>query len=117
MSDIIKYAIIDPIPDKNKPYFDNKRNIFVIPTKTNYSWYILSYIDNGYGGVDYYILLGKTKFNNHCRKCNTDNYGRTKIKLLGELYNYVKDTCELYGNIEVEYIESAEDYDVFKIYN
>ena len=116
MSDIVKYAILDPIPDKSKPFFDNKTDLFYIPTKTDYNWYVASYIDNQYGGVDYFLLLGKTKFNSHCRRCNTDQYGRTKLKLKGELYDYVRDTCEVYGNIEIEYVESAEDYDVFSVH-
>ena len=44
-----------------------------------------------------------------------DGYGRCKIKLRGDIKDYVEYLCKTTGNVELEYIESSEEYDVFSI--
>lgn len=113
MSDIIKYDILNPIPDKAKPFL--KKDTLYIPIKANYRYFIEAAMNNAFGGRDYFLLFGNTKFNNNCRTCQKDGYGRIKLKLKGEIKDYIYDKCKTYGNCDIEYIESAEDYDVFEI--
>lgn len=115
MSDIVKYNILNPISNNKKPFYKN--NFLYIPSIGKYNYFLEASLQNEYGGVDYYLLFGKTKFNEHCRKCITDNYGRVKINIKGSIKDYVKEECERYGNINVDYVESADDYDVFTIYS
>lgn len=113
MNDIIKYDILNPIPDKSLPFVN--KGILYFPIDENYRYFLEASQDNAYGGKDYFILLGKVKFSQHCRLCQTDMYKRVKLKLKGELKEYVNDVCEAKGNVNIEYVESAENYDVFSI--
>ena len=113
MSDIVKYEILNPVSDRNRPFI--RGDIFYIPLKKQYNYYIEAAITNEIGGQDYYILLGINNFNPHCRRCSTDGYGRVKIRLKGKIKDYVNDICERNGNIDIEYIESADNYDVFAL--
>ena len=113
MSDIIKYEILNPVSDVTKPFI--RKDIFYIPLKKCYNYYIEAAVTNELGGRDYYILLGTNKFNPHCRRCSTDGYGRVKIKLQGDIKDYVYTICERNGNIDVVYTESTENYDAFEL--
>lgn len=113
MTDIIKYQVLNPIPDKSKPFVRN--GILYIPILEKYRYFLECAQDNAYGGRDYFLLLSKTKFNQSCRICQCDGYGRIKLKLKGEIKDYIYDKCEEEGNCDFEYIESGEDYDVFSI--
>lgn len=115
MSDLVSFEILNPISDKNKPYFDNKNNIFVIPLKIGYTYYVETKLIEENGITNYYLLLGFTKFNNNARRCNVDNYGRCKIRIGGEFKDFVINECKERGNINVTYIESKEDYDIYLV--
>lgn len=109
MTDIVKYEILNPVIDKTKPFF--RKGILFIPIEEKYRYFIEAAQENAYGEKYYFLLLSKTKFNSNCRICNTDMYGRVKIPLKGE----IKDFVENKTTIDIEYIESGEDYDVFSI--
>lgn len=113
MPDIIKYNILNPVTDKKKPFI--RDGVLYFPIKERYNYFVECYTDNIVGGSNYYILLGKEKFNPNCRKCQMDGYGRCKIKLKGDIKDYVEYLCKTTGNVELEYIESSEEYDVFSI--
>ena len=113
MSDIVKYNILNPISDKSKPFI--KKGLLYIPINEKYRYFVEATQDNVYGGVDYFILLSKVKFSPHCRLCSLDAYGRVRLRLKGAIKDYVEEQCDTYGNINIEYVESAEDYDVFSV--
>lgn len=113
MTDIYKYTILNPVPDKSKPFVKNR--ILYIPMSERYRYFIEAAQDSPCGGREYYILFGKTKFNPNCRVCQPDGYGRIRLKLKGEIKEYIYDKCAEEGNCDIEYVESADDYDVFNI--
>lgn len=113
MEDIIKYDILNPIPDKSKPFV--KKGILYIPIEENYKYFIEAAQDNTYGGRDYFLLLSTIKFNPNCRTCSRDGYGKLRLRLKGEVKDYIYDKCEREGNCDFEYVESADTYDVFSI--
>lgn len=113
MNDIIKYDILNPIADKGRPYV--KKDYLYLPINEKYRYFIEAAQDNIYGGRDYFLLLGKVKFSPHCRICQPDGYGRIRLKLKGEIKDYVYDQCEQYGNCDFTYVESTDTYDVFSI--
>lgn len=113
MDDIVKYNILNPIAEKNKPYVQH--GLLYIPIHGNYRYFVEASQDNTFGGRTFYLLLGEKKFNHNCRICQKDGYGRIKLKLKGEIKDYVYNYCSIYGNIDFEYIESADGYDVFSI--
>lgn len=112
---IIKYEVINPVIDSNKAFYDTKKQLLFIPVKTNYRYYVECALNNEFGGRDYYILLSRNKFDDNCRLCKTDQYGRCQIKLRGEIQSYVEEETKYRGNIEVEYVESEDNYDIFNI--
>ena len=112
---IHKYRIVNPVKDTKLPFFDERKGIFYVPLKSNYRYYVACITPNTDGDVDYHILLGKTKFNPNVRLCHTDDYGRVQIKIKGEIRDYIiKESIER-GNVQVTYIETTLDYDVFEI--
>lgn len=114
---IFKYEVLNPVIDNKSPFFDNKRGLFCFPLKgCNYKYYIECAVTNQEnGGREYYILLSKKRFDNNCRKCHIDIYGRCQIKVKGELKDYIINETSWRGNIEVNYVESSDDYDVFSV--
>lgn len=114
---IVKYKILNPVIDRNKPYYDYKINKLIIPIKQPYNYFIEAAQYNPEKGFnDYFLLLGKTKFDTNCRKCETNMYGKCKINITGEIKDYVLNQIKEKGNIDIEYIESGDYYDVFYIY-
>lgn len=109
---IFKYEILNPVKDKKKPFLD-RRGFFNIPNlKTNYKYYIECARYNPILGYkEYYILLSKEKFDNNCRNCKMDDYGRLKIPVKGKIKDFIKDN----DDVNIKHIESEDGYDVFKI--
>lgn len=112
---IIKYKVLNPVKDNKMPFFDERKGIFYVPITGYYRYYVEAIVPCEEGGVDYFLLLGKIKFDANCRLCNTDNYGRVQIKIKGDFKEFIINETKERGNVKVEYIESADDYDVFKI--
>lgn len=111
---INNYEILNPVTNNKEPYI-NKRGELVIPNiKRNYNYYIECARNTNYGR-DYFILVGKDKFDRNCRKCNVDIYGRLKIRIKGEFKDYIECEIKYRGNVNYEYIESEQLYDIFKV--
>lgn len=109
------FNIINPKTDKNRPFFDKKRGLFVFKLPNNYKYYIeVSGLDK-YGNVEYYFLLSKYVFDSNCRFCNKDDYGRFKIHVGEELKNYIDREFTERGNLNINFIESRDKYDIYKI--
>lgn len=113
---IHKYQVINHITDAKKPFFDEKKGIFYVPVKHKYRYFVEAVVANTIeGGYDYYLLLGNTKFDVNCRLCNTDGYGRCRIKVKGQMKEFILDEIHNRSNLDIEYIESTDNYDVFKL--
>lgn len=113
---IFKYEILNPIVDTKKPFYDKRREVFMFPVDTCYRYYIEAAITNlENGSREYFIILSCIKFDNNCRLCNVDNYGRCQIKLKSEIKDYIISETEARGNIEINNIEHTIDYDVYQI--
>lgn len=112
---IYKYEVLNPVINNKKPFLD-KRGFFCIPLGKRYRYYVECAVNNiDTGGREYYILLSDKQFDSNCRLCIVDNYGRVKIKVRGEMKEYIVSETNWRGNIEVNYIESTDDYDVFAV--
>lgn len=113
---IIKYNIIDPAVDKQKPYYDVKTKTFKFPVKRQYRYFVQACQVNSVTHVkEYFLLLGIEKFDESCKKCQTNQYGKCSVPITGEFKDYVIEECKERGNIIVEYSESEEGYDSFNV--
>lgn len=111
---IVKYNVIDPAIDKHKPYYDVKKKLFIFPVKQRYSYFVQAYQINSVTNIkEYLLLLGKEKFDESCRRCQVNQYGKCNMRITDEFLEYVKGECAERGNIEIEYLESENNYDVY----
>ena len=114
---INKFEIINPTIDKSKPYL-NRRKELVIPHLTNYKykWYLEVARDNVItGDRDYFILFSKNKFDDNCLKIIKDYGCRTAIMPIGELAIYIYREIKNRANIEINYLYSEDNFDVFEV--
>lgn len=115
--DIFQYEIINPVTDKNKPYYNDKIGLIVPHINKLYRYFVeCARYNQQTFEREYFILLGVKQFNPNCRKCKVDDYGRLKIPIKGELKINVIAECRDRGNVQIEYIESTDCYDIFQIY-
>ena len=114
--EIVKYDIIDKIPNNKKPFFDMKRGFFVFRLEKEYKYFCQAktYNRDTYN-YDYFLLLGKTKFNDSCRKCYKDDIGRYKIRPTKDIKDYLTIGASNGNNFDLIYVESTELYDVWQI--
>ena len=113
---ITKYDIINPITDKKSPFYNKKKGLFYFHTKSNYKYYLeCSRINEKTHDIEFYILISDKKFNINCKQCHVDNYGRCQIRPAGALKDYIFKECEHRGNFMFEYIETEDNYDVYKL--
>lgn len=114
---IYNYEILNPVISSKKPFYDTKRKLLFFPVNgSNYRYYVeVARNNKDTFAREYYVLLSNRKFDDNCRICHVDNYGRCQINLRGEIKDYVIQETKRRGNIEIEYVESERDYDVFAI--
>lgn len=113
---VTKYNIINPKTDKTLPYYTKDKYLIIpVPNKVyNYFLECTTYnIEEDRN--EYFLLLGKEEFDENCRKCQTDGYGRVKIKPKGEFQEYIEKWSRDTRNIVIAYVESEGQYDVYKI--
>lgn len=114
--DITTYDIIAPVSDKTKPRFFSKINSLVFRLDKKYKYYVeVSRYNKEEDIYSYFLLLSNYNFNINCRKINNDNYGRTIIILHNNLLEYIKAESKSRGNINIDYIESTNEYDVYSV--
>lgn len=113
---IFKYEVINPIVNRKKPHVD-KHGVFIIPNiKRNYKYCIETRVYNTSDlCYNYYLLLGVDKFDNNCNKCRVDDYGRLKVVTHRDFKDFIDGECKSRGNVNVTYMESECNYDVYKI--
>lgn len=113
---IFKYEVINPVTNNKKPFYDYKRKLFLFPVDIDYKFYVeCARTNETTGGREYFILLNNIRFDENCRKCRVDDYGRCQINVRGEIKDYILREMEYRGNIEVNYISNDGDYDVYQI--
>lgn len=113
---IYKYNILNPLINNKEPYYDFEKDNLIIPVSKRYKYFVEAYtFDNETNNNNYYLLLGINKFDNNCRICDTNMYAKCKIKLKGEIKDFVKRECKDRGNIIIKFVESTDDYDVYMI--
>lgn len=113
---IVNFDILNPVISNKRPFYNKKKGLFYMPLQKKYTYYVeCSLYDPKKDDIDYYILLGNNKFDDNCRKCITDMYGRCRINVRGKLKDYIIEESDVRGNIDVEYIESKSEYDIFRI--
>jgi hypothetical protein len=113
---IYNYEILNPVISPKRPFYDIKRKLlFFHANGSSYRYYIEVARNKNTFAREYYVLLSNRKFDDNCRICHVDNYGRCQINLRGEIKDYVIQETKRRGNIEIEYVESERDYDVFAI--
>ena len=106
---IVKYNVLNPHIDKKKPYYDLNKELLIFPVKSKYRHFVEASQYNKEKGVnEYFLLLGTKKFDDSCRLCEVNEYGKCKVKLKGEIKEYVKDIAAERGNIECYYVETEE---------
>lgn len=117
---IVGFNILNPKIDNKKPFYNSKKNIFYFKVDKPYKYYIEVSNTKDDDSIEYCILLSTVEFDENCRKCSVDLYGRCQIHPLGEFKNYIKRECTERGNINCNYywnVELAEgiNYDVYCI--
>lgn len=114
--DIYNYDLVTTKYDKNKHHYDNKRNIIYCKFKIVYKYYLeCSRYNPETNTYDYYLMLSRKQFNDNCFKTYLDTYGRIQIKPHNNFKKYIESITNDSRNINLEYIESTDDYDVFSV--
>lgn len=113
---ILNYNIVSPNINRKDNYYDIKKNLFIFRANTIYNYYLeCSRINEITEEEEYYILFGANKFDDNCRPCSIDNYGRYRIRLHGKLKQYVYNETLNRGNILINKINETNDYTVYNI--
>lgn len=117
LTNIYSYNIINPVVNKKRAWFDIKKGLIFMPTNINYRYFVECALNVDKLGRQYYILLSNHKFNENCRLCQVDGYGRVKIPVRGELKDYLNSNynCNCNFNINMKLIDSYDIYDVYCI--
>lgn len=112
----LKFNILNPVKDKKKPFYDENTGCFYFRTTIKYRYFLeVSSTDPETNMIQYYILIAKTKFNENCRLCEVDGYGKCKIRPKGELKEYIKKESIERGNLICNFIDRNSDYDTYII--
>ena len=114
--DLHTFNIEAPITNKKKPFYYKERESLVFRNEIRYNFYIeCSKINEITGDKEFYLLLSNTNFNDNCRKLKRDSYGRYFARLHNEVKDYVIRETKERGNIDINYIESKDYFDIYNI--
>lgn len=113
---IVTYEVISHVTNTKRPFLDKNGLLLFYTIGAHYRYYIecARTSDITYER-EYFILISNKKFDDNCRKCFVDSYGRCRIKPSGELKDYITTQTINRNNIDIEYIESTNEYDVYKL--
>ena len=105
---LIQFEIVNPVSSKKKPRYEKERNLFVFPVDKSYRYYIEARkLDEVTGEYKWYLLLGITKFSEHCRLCEVNMYRSCK--------DFIARECLERGNIDMDKVDANDTYDVWLI--
>lgn len=111
----LKFNIVKPKIDRHKPYYEVGRNRFFFPVHKSYMYYLEVSTTDENNIITYYILVGKDKFNDNCRRCEVNGLGNCRIQLHDALKDYVIKECNERGNITCTLIDENSDYDTYMV--
>lgn len=113
---IYNYEILNPVPIKGKPGYNNKGDFIVPNIKTSYRWYLEAARNNlETCDREYFLLFGDTKFDYSCKRIFWSN-GKANVAISGEFKDFVDKEIKYRGGVELEYYESEQDFDSWRIY-
>lgn len=113
---LTEFNIINPVQSRKSPFYNKKKGLFYFPTTIGYRYYLeCTKFNTEKQDTEFYILLGKIKFNENCKQCHVDNYGRCQIRPAGILKDYILEEIKERGNFIMDYIESKNDYDIYNL--
>ena len=116
MSVDLKFNIVNTTKDNKPSFYDSDKKLLYVATKGKYRYFVeASTYDPDTGSVEYFLLLGATKFDPNCRLCSVDMYRRCQIRLKGKILEYVIDKDRRGEDVKVEYVESEDTYDIYSI--
>lgn len=112
---VFKYEVLNPVIDTQKPFI--QKGYFIVPRIGKAYKYLLEVANFNQSTYEkeYYLLLSDTKFDNNCRTCRVDDFGRLKFRPIGEFKEFVEDFAKDNGNITFTYIETENGYDVWRV--
>lgn len=109
---IFDYNVVKK-PVNKYPRYDAVTGVFYVKLDKVYSYYVAATRLNEKGVKEYFLIFGNTKFDDNCIKCGIDSYGRYKLKLNDDFKNFLKTMQDIEVNVNITYIESSDNYDVF----
>ena len=113
---LTEFNIINPVQSRKSPFYNKKKGLFYFPTTIGYRYYLeCTKFNTEKQDTEFYILLGKTKFNENCKQWHVDNYGRCQIRPAGILKDYILEEIKERANFIMDYIESKNDYDIYNL--
>lgn len=114
--EILQYEIIDKKLDRLKPYYDKKKSLLIFRIQGAYNYYCQARKYNPEtNDYEYFLLLGKTRFNDNCNIFYRDDFGRYKIRATDKLRIYMESITIDNANFELDCVDSNEYYDVWQI--
>ena len=112
----IQFEIVNPVTNNKKPRYDARSNLFMFPVDKKYRYYIEARnIDKDTGEYSWYLLLGNTKFSEHCRLCEVNMYGSCKIRPRGEFKEFISAECAERGDVDMYIVDANSSYDVWLV--
>lgn len=113
---IFNYKVLNPTTDKKKPFLDKNGFFYFYIKEKNIKYYLECVTINTEKQIkEYYLLVGENKFDEHCKLCHVDDYGRCKFKPRGELKDYIVNEMNDRGNLNVIKTDSNGLYVTFLI--
>ena len=115
--EIYRYEIIGKHTNKNRPFFDKKKGLFIFKLKGNYNWWCQAKLfNNETGCYDYYLLFSKEKFCDTAFKCHKDDFGKYRLSVSDEFKDWLTEYYDIdSGNFNIEYVETINNYDVYSV--
>lgn len=114
--EIYKYEVLSKKINKDNPVYNAAKHSFRFKIyKTNYKYCLeVKRIENNI--EHFYLLLSSEKFHDNCKQIRLDNYGRYKLYCDKELCSELEDCLEQNDVINIKYVETEDNYDVFEIF-
>lgn len=114
--ELYAFDVEAPVTNTKKPFYDKRRNFLYFRNSIKYKYYVeCSQYNPETNDKEFYLLLSLEPISEHCRNLRRDCFGRYKAILHNDFKNYVMNESDTRGNIDIEYIESKEGYDIYKV--
>lgn len=108
---VYRYSIIPKNTNRQYPRFDKSKNILYLKIDKVYKYYAEAKEVND----KYYLLFSNEKFDDNCKTCNIDSYGRYRLRLSNVFRDMLNNILDIDCNIKLTYVETIDSYDVFEL--